>query len=596
MISTNFIRYLGISMKVSLQATARYYSIKLKGTIQPCVHCAVANLGQLPISKQSTPQSSIPGDRIFIDISKFSHQSTIGSKYWLLIVDDATDYTWSLFLKEKSNQYDWIVEILTSMKSRGTPVSSIRCDNSGENNYLTKLIKIKGFNIKFEFTSPSTPQQKRRVERKFSILYRYMRALLHQAQLNKELKEKLWPEAAHHSTDIINAICTSKNKIPPYKLFYKEDPMYMKHLRRFGELVATTTQHNKIKSESKDRGFLALYIGRAKDHPVDTYLLLNLTTQRVIINQNVKFLDQMYGEYFNKSNQYHALSDNEEVDEDAEDDYVISYPQIKRDKLINEIDVGINVEQPDFVGITEGPVDQHQNNFNNGPNMKRQTRSSQKMLMNNDIDSGKETPKKSSQTSRLSRERKRLNGFFNPTATSLHENLQFKQPTVGTMIEKDVTKDYVPANYKTIENDSNELIQQDIPTQDESQQLTDHARSLICLCPMSKIYNVSTLLISSKQIDSNPYNVAKHQLKDIVATPITYEEAYYCPDEWCRKRWQEAIRLELNKMNILKVREPVDFNNLPNGQKPIKNKRVFNIKRTGVFRARLVACGYSQIP
>ena len=35
---------------------------------------------------------------------------------------------------------------------------------------------------------------------------------------------------------------------------------------------------------------------------------------------------------------------------------------------------------------------------------------------------------------------------------------------------------------------------------------------------------------------------------------------------------------------------------LPNGRKTIKCKWVFKIKRNGIFRARLIACGYSQIP
>ena len=35
---------------------------------------------------------------------------------------------------------------------------------------------------------------------------------------------------------------------------------------------------------------------------------------------------------------------------------------------------------------------------------------------------------------------------------------------------------------------------------------------------------------------------------------------------------------------------------IPSNRKCIKNKWVFDIKRDGRFRARLVACGYSQIP
>ena len=35
---------------------------------------------------------------------------------------------------------------------------------------------------------------------------------------------------------------------------------------------------------------------------------------------------------------------------------------------------------------------------------------------------------------------------------------------------------------------------------------------------------------------------------------------------------------------------------MPPGKRCIKNKWVFKVKRNGIFRARLVACGYSQIP
>ena len=35
---------------------------------------------------------------------------------------------------------------------------------------------------------------------------------------------------------------------------------------------------------------------------------------------------------------------------------------------------------------------------------------------------------------------------------------------------------------------------------------------------------------------------------------------------------------------------------IPNNRRCVKCKWVFKIKRNGVFRARLVACGYSQIP
>jgi len=40
----------------------------------------------------------------------------------------------------------------------------------------------------------------------------------------------------------------------------------------------------------------------------------------------------------------------------------------------------------------------------------------------------------------------------------------------------------------------------------------------------------------------------------------------------------------------------VKRSSIPQGRRCIKSKWVFKIKRDGIFRARLVACGYSQIP
>ena len=86
------------------------------------------------------------------------------------------------------------------------------------------------------------------------------------------------------------------------------------------------------------------------------------------------------------------------------------------------------------------------------------------------------------------------------------------------------------------------------------------------------------------------------QLKDILTVPSTYEEAYYHNDEWCKSRWRAAIKLELDKMAQYKVWHVVPKSAVPKDRRLIKSKWVFDIKRTGIFRARLVACGYSQIP
>jgi Reverse transcriptase (RNA-dependent DNA polymerase) len=49
-------------------------------------------------------------------------------------------------------------------------------------------------------------------------------------------------------------------------------------------------------------------------------------------------------------------------------------------------------------------------------------------------------------------------------------------------------------------------------------------------------------------------------------------------------------------MSKKEVWEIIKKENIPKDRRTIKCKWIFKIKRNGIFRARLVACGYSQIP
>jgi hypothetical protein len=44
------------------------------------------------------------------------------------------------------------------------------------------------------------------------------------------------------------------------------------------------------------------------------------------------------------------------------------------------------------------------------------------------------------------------------------------------------------------------------------------------------------------------------------------------------------------------VWEIIDEKNIPINRQCIKNEWIFKVKRNGIFQARLVACGYSQVP
>jgi hypothetical protein len=44
------------------------------------------------------------------------------------------------------------------------------------------------------------------------------------------------------------------------------------------------------------------------------------------------------------------------------------------------------------------------------------------------------------------------------------------------------------------------------------------------------------------------------------------------------------------------VYKKIEKSELPDNRVCVKNKWIFKMKRNGIFRARLVACGYSQVP
>jgi Reverse transcriptase (RNA-dependent DNA polymerase) len=78
--------------------------------------------------------------------------------------------------------------------------------------------------------------------------------------------------------------------------------------------------------------------------------------------------------------------------------------------------------------------------------------------------------------------------------------------------------------------------------------------------------------------------------------PTTFDEAWNHNDPRTQEKWQEAINKEFEEMKKKEVWEVMKKEDIPQDRRTIKCKWIFKIERNGVFRARLVACGYSQIP
>ena len=258
----------------TVRKTAGFYGIKVKGTMKPCEHCKIGNARQKDVPKETQTHSETLGERLFIDQSSVKAKSYGGSKYWLLVLDDASDITWSSFLKKKSDQVEKLVSFLKDLKAKhNVTVKYIRCDNAGENKKLQERCESEGLGITFEYTPSNSPQFNGKVERAFAALYSQVRALNNAAQFTKELRDGLWCEAANHATDIRNMLVSARKASPSYQQFYKREYPGMRTMRKFGE-IAIIKNKSGVKGKLEDRGRAAVYLGRAKDSFVPVPLLL----------------------------------------------------------------------------------------------------------------------------------------------------------------------------------------------------------------------------------------------------------------------------------------------------------------------------------
>jgi Reverse transcriptase (RNA-dependent DNA polymerase) len=127
------------------------------------------------------------------------------AKVWVLIVDDYTDYCWSLFLKEKRELKEKMIELLTDLKIAGINIKFICCDDSGENKAFQKECKSKALNIISEFLGPKTPPHNSKVERKFQTFYGRITATLKCTGLKDRLRNCALAEYARTVTFLSNS-------------------------------------------------------------------------------------------------------------------------------------------------------------------------------------------------------------------------------------------------------------------------------------------------------------------------------------------------------------------------------------------------------
>jgi hypothetical protein len=242
-----------------LKKTAQVHGLKLKGDFKVCEDCTVAKARQKNLNKDWKGGSQVSGERVYLDISSIRDESYGGFCFWALLVDDYSDYCWSIFLKKKSDLKSKVMTLLTDLKIAEINVKYIRCDDSGENKALFDACQTQGYGVQFEFSGPRTPQQNGKVERKFQTFFGRIRAMLNSSGLKDHLRSGVWAECAMTVTYLSNITSIKEKMICAYQLLLGNKPRLPESLRSFGEIgVVTTKKHPRETYQQRN----TLYVHR----------------------------------------------------------------------------------------------------------------------------------------------------------------------------------------------------------------------------------------------------------------------------------------------------------------------------------------------
>jgi hypothetical protein len=208
-----------------LKETAKAHNIQLTDIHhRPCQHCAQAKIRMKNIPKENDNIATKKGARLLNDISWIRTATYADNRYWLLVMDEYTNFLWSFFMKTKDETKHYVINLILDLqKDKNITVNFIRCDNSGENKDIQQaMIPIPKIKVKFEFTAPDTPKQNGKIERKFATLNGKVRATLNEAEFTWPLRRGMWAYCALLITKPDNALIRSDVHLSPYELFYDQ--------------------------------------------------------------------------------------------------------------------------------------------------------------------------------------------------------------------------------------------------------------------------------------------------------------------------------------------------------------------------------------
>jgi hypothetical protein len=247
-----------------------------------CHACQLGKHTKLPFCS-SSHRAEHTFDLMHLDLWTSHVVSVSGSKYYLVILDDFTNYLWILPLKLKSDTFTTLSNLFAFVSNQfGRKIKAIKCDNGCDFDNSSTWIFFLSNGTQLRMSCPYTSPHNGKVERIIHSINNVIRTLLIQASL----PGRYWAEGLHTPTHLLNLLPTKAIQVACLHIaLFGSAPSY-EHLRVFGcacyPNTAATAPHKLAHRSTR-----CVFLGYSSDHK--GYRYLDLSTNRLIISRHVVF-------------------------------------------------------------------------------------------------------------------------------------------------------------------------------------------------------------------------------------------------------------------------------------------------------------------
>ncbi|WVZ52585.1 hypothetical protein U9M48_003633 [Paspalum notatum var. saurae] len=238
-----------------------------------CHACQLGRHVRLPFSTSSSHADCI-FDLVHCDLWTSPVLSISGYKYYLVVVDDFSHYSWTSPLRFKSEAFSTLSHFFAWVSTQfGLTIKAVQCDNGREfDNNASRSFLTRG--VQLRMSCPYTSAQNGKAERMIRTTN------------DASLPARFWAESLYTATYLLNRLPSTASPAPtPHHALFGNPPRY-DHLRVFGCACYPNTSAT-APHKLAPRSTRCVFLGYSPDHK--GYRCFDLTSRRVLISRHVVF-------------------------------------------------------------------------------------------------------------------------------------------------------------------------------------------------------------------------------------------------------------------------------------------------------------------